>query len=375
MPPVPENSAPPADPAVANDYDSFAEAYSAETEANLINGYYARPAILALAGDVAGRRILDAGCGSGPLFAALRDQGAIVTGIDASTKMLELARRRLGDDADLQVADLGSPLPFPDGAFNDVIASLVLHYLEDWGPALAELRRVLKPGGRLIVSVDHPFAVNLMHREAGRKPDYFATYNHTAEWTMGGQTALMSFWHRPLHAMTDAFTAAGFRIAVISEPGPAPTARELFPDELAAKPRFLCFLFFVLQASGVNAAAGAGRAGAGMSPSPRDDSPFASPTTSDWRLPALPGTGPSRKVLRPGHWAVLDPGRAGVLTRGGRVGRDCAGFWSCRGSRRSWCRRGSGPGSSPTCGSRPGGGRSKVEHSLERWSCRRSSCA
>ncbi len=119
MPPVPETSARPADAAVANDYDSFAEAYSAETEANLINAYYARPAILALAGDVAGRRILDAGCGSGPLFAALRDRGAVVTGVDSSAKMLELARRRLGAGADLQVADLGSPLPFPDGAFDD----------------------------------------------------------------------------------------------------------------------------------------------------------------------------------------------------------------------------------------------------------------
>jgi SAM-dependent methyltransferase len=248
MPPVPENSAPPAAPAAANDYDSFAQAYSAETEANLINAYYARPAILALAGDVAGRRILDAGCGSGPLFAALRDGGAIVTGFDSSTGMLELARRRLGADADLQVADLGSPLPFPDGAFDDVIASLVLHYLEDWTAPLAELRRVLTPGGRLIVSVDHPFFINLMHREAGRKTDYFATCNWTEEWTFGGQSAPMSFWNRPLHAMTDAFTAAGFRIAVISEPEPVPAASELFPDEIATKPRFLCFLFFVLQA-------------------------------------------------------------------------------------------------------------------------------
>jgi ubiquinone/menaquinone biosynthesis C-methylase UbiE len=64
--------------------------------------------------------------------------------------MLELARRRLGDDAYLQVAELGSPLPFPEDTFDDVTASLVLPYLEDWGPALAELRRVLKPGGRLI---------------------------------------------------------------------------------------------------------------------------------------------------------------------------------------------------------------------------------
>ena len=230
MPPVPENRALPADPPRVNDYDSLAEAYTAENETSLINAYYARPAILALAGDVTGRRILDAGCGSGPLFAALRDRGAILTGFDSSAGMLEQARQRLGDGADLQVADLGSPLPFPDGAFDDVIASLVLHYLEDWGPALTELRRVLTPGGRLIVSVDHPFAIHGIQRQAGRKTDYFATYNWTEEWTMGGQTAPMSFWNRPLHAMTDAFTAADFRISVISEPHPVPEARELFPE-------------------------------------------------------------------------------------------------------------------------------------------------
>jgi len=248
MPPFPESSAGPADPAVTNDYDSFAEAYSAENEASLLNAYYERPAMLALAGDVAGRRILDAGCGSGPLFAALRNRGAIVTGFDKSAAMVELARRRLGDGADLHVADLGGPLPFPDGTFDDVIASLVLHYLEDWGPALAELRRVLKPGGRVLVSVEHPFAINLMHRESGRKADYFATTNRTEEYTFNGQTALLSLWDRPLHAMTGAFTAAGFRMTVISEPEPSPTARELFPDQLAAMPRFLAFLFFVLQA-------------------------------------------------------------------------------------------------------------------------------
>jgi SAM-dependent methyltransferase len=215
-------SAEAADPLGANNYDSFAEGYAASNENNLFNAYYERPAMLALAGDVAGRRVLDAGCGSGPLLAALRDRGAIVTGIDKSAGMLELARRRLGDDADLQVAELGCPFPFPDGTFEDVTASLVLHYLEDWGPALAELRRVLKPGGRLIVSVNHPFAENLWHREAGQEPDYFATYNYTVEWTMGGQSALLRFWTRPLHAMTDAFTAAGFRISVISEPAVAP---------------------------------------------------------------------------------------------------------------------------------------------------------
>jgi SAM-dependent methyltransferase len=241
-------SADSADPAGVNDYNSFAKAYAASNENSLVNAYYERPAMLELAGEVAGRRILDAGCGAGPLLAALRDRGAIVTGFDKSAGMLDLARRRLGDDADLQVAELGNPLPFPDDTFDDVTASLVLHYLEDWRPALGELRRVLKPGGRLIVSVNHPFAENLWHREAGLEPDYFATYNYLVEWTVDGQSALLRFWTQPLHAMTDAFTAAGFRISVISEPSPAPGARELFPAEIEAKPRFLAFLFFILEA-------------------------------------------------------------------------------------------------------------------------------
>lgn len=123
---VPESPARPGEEGRANDYDRFAELYAAETENNLVNAYYERPAMLALAGDVAGRRILDAGCGSGPLSAALRDRGAVVTGIDASARMLALARRRLGDGVALRVADLSDRLPFDDGAFDDVVASLVL---------------------------------------------------------------------------------------------------------------------------------------------------------------------------------------------------------------------------------------------------------
>ncbi|MFF4038157.1 class I SAM-dependent methyltransferase [Streptomyces sp. NPDC001816] len=241
---VPESFAQSADSAQVNDYDSFAEAYSAENEKSLVNAYYERPAMLALAGDVVGRRILDAGCGSGPLSAALRDRGAVVTGIDASAGMLALARRRLGDDADLHVVDLSDPLPFDDGAFDDVVASLVLHYLEDWGPTLAELRRVLRPGGRLIASVDHPFVAYTIKDP---RPDYFATTSYTFDWTFNGQSVPMRFWRKPLHAMTDAFTTAGFRITGISEPQPDPAARDLFPDDFHDLSTKTTFLFFVVE--------------------------------------------------------------------------------------------------------------------------------
>lgn len=239
-------TADPESSAVENDYDSFAEAYTAENDTSLINAYYTRPAIVDLAGDVAGRRILDAGCGSGAVSEALRARGAVVAGFDRSAAMVELARRRLGDGTDLRVADIGRPLPYPDGEFDDAIAALVLHYLEDWTAPLAELRRVLRPGGRLIVVVNHPILFKILHP----KSDYFAISKWSDEYTFNGQHAVLTYWHRPLHAMTDAFTAAGFRTAVISEPPAAPEARDLFPEEMSMFPSgaFLSFLFFTLEA-------------------------------------------------------------------------------------------------------------------------------
>jgi SAM-dependent methyltransferase len=227
-------------------YDSFAEDYAAENESNLMNAYYERPAMIELAGDVDGRRILDAGCGSGPLSAALRASGAVMTGFDSSPAMVELARRRLGEDAELHVADLGEPLPFADGAFDDVVASLVLHYLEDWSAPLAELRRVLEPGGRLLVSVNHPMVYKLLDPGA----EYFGTTLHSDELDFNGRSAALTYWHRPLHAMAEAFTGAGFRISVIGEPPFSPDApRELLPPELHDRTAFVGFLFFVLEAS------------------------------------------------------------------------------------------------------------------------------
>ncbi|MFD5142745.1 class I SAM-dependent methyltransferase [Streptomyces sp. NPDC058401] len=237
-----------------NRYDGFAEAYAAENENSLVNASYERPAMLALAGDVAGRRILDAGCGSGPLTAALRERGAVVTGVDSSAGMLALARRRLGGDAalydaelhdaELHEVDLRDRLPFADGAFDDVVASLVLHYLEDWGPTLAEFRRVLGPGGRLLVSVDHPFVAYTFQDP---RPDYFATGSYSFDWTFGGKSVPMTFWRKSLHAMSEAFATAGFRLSVISEPQPDPAARELFPDAFRELSRTPCFLFFVVE--------------------------------------------------------------------------------------------------------------------------------
>jgi ubiquinone/menaquinone biosynthesis C-methylase UbiE len=231
---------------VTTDYDDFADAYARDNESNLLNAFYERPAMIHLAGDVEGHRVLDVGCGAGPLSAALRAKGAIVTGFDASPAMIDLARHRLGEDADVRVGDLGQPLPYDDGSFDEVVASLVLHYLEDWAGPLAELRRVLRPGGRLLVSVNHPSVHKMNHPEI----DYFAVMQYSEDHTFDGRDAVLTLWHRPLHAMTDAFTRAGFRIDVVSEPPYAADApRELLPSNLGDRTAFVCFLFFVLVAA------------------------------------------------------------------------------------------------------------------------------
>lgn len=230
---------------MTTDYDTFAGAYSRQNESSLLNAYYERPAMVSLAGDVDGRRVLDAGCGSGPLTAALRDRGAIVTGVDLSAAMIDLARQRLGPDAVLHVADLAGPLPFEDDCFDDVVASLSLHYLGEWAGPLVELRRVLRPGGRLILSVPHPSAYLVNYPDR----DYFAAAQYSETFTFAGQEGTLTYWHRPLHAMTDAFTDAGFQLRQVSEPPfVTDTPRELLPPGLGGRTAFVCFLFFVLEA-------------------------------------------------------------------------------------------------------------------------------
>ena len=231
-------------------YDTIADGYAAENDSSLLNEYYNRPAIRALLGEVAGHHVLDAGCGSGPTFADLLERGATVVGIDGSQAMLDLARGRLGPDADLRVADLADPLPFEDAIFDDVVCSLSLHYLKDWQSPLAEMRRVLKPKGRLVLSVEHPFATWLGKKEQGEKTNYFATRKRTENWTMGDQEAQLEFWDRSLSSMFASFLASGFRITHVGEPAPSLEALEKFPDFFKDRidPRFMAFLFIVLEA-------------------------------------------------------------------------------------------------------------------------------
>src|SRR5438132_3906486 len=146
------------EPIALDAYEALADAYTATVETNPRNVYYERPATLSLLPEVKGQRVLDAGCGPGVYSEWLIECGADVVAVDASQRMIELARQRLGSSAHIRRANLDEPLLFLDSSSFDIVLSfLVFDYLKDWRSTLTEFYRVLRPAGYFIFSVSHPF--------------------------------------------------------------------------------------------------------------------------------------------------------------------------------------------------------------------------
>ncbi len=143
-----------ADMAIEITFDKIASVYDAQRahppEAAIAIGQ----AIVVQTGN--GASILEIGIGSGRIALPVAAAGADVIGIDVSGGMLATARER-AKEAGLPLwlikAD-AQALPFADGVFDAVLAVHVLHLLPDWRAALAEMVRVVKPGGAIIQGVD-----------------------------------------------------------------------------------------------------------------------------------------------------------------------------------------------------------------------------
>ncbi|MBI5888355.1 MAG: class I SAM-dependent methyltransferase [Deltaproteobacteria bacterium] len=111
--------------------------------------------IFSIAGVKGGEKALDEGCGTGIYTIELARRGAVSTGVDSSKEMLDLAgakARKEGLTVEFVSAD-ALMLPFPDGCFDMVLSAGMLCFIREREKALQEMRRVLKPGGKLIVGV------------------------------------------------------------------------------------------------------------------------------------------------------------------------------------------------------------------------------
>jgi ubiquinone/menaquinone biosynthesis C-methylase UbiE len=136
-------------------YDRWAEIYDAEQNP-LIS--LEEPEVDRLVGDVAGLAVVDVGCGTGRHALRLAARGANVVGIDFSDGMLARAREKEGASGVRWVVHdvTRLPLPLPEGAFDRVICALVVDHIAELAAFFAELGRLSKRDGRIVVTVMHP---------------------------------------------------------------------------------------------------------------------------------------------------------------------------------------------------------------------------
>jgi SAM-dependent methyltransferase len=222
-------------------YEILAEAYAAVVDTKPHNAYYDRPATLSLLPEVRGKRVLDAACGPGVYAEWLLSHGAEVVAVDASPKMVELARRRLGEALDIRQADLSRPLNFlEDESFDVVLSPLTMEYIEDWHGTFGEFYRVLRPGGHFVLSVTHPF-FDYTYFDSN---NYFETELVGSEWRgFNAVKVHMPSFRRSLEATLNPIIEAGFRLDKLLEPRPTEEFKEADPKnylELLERPSFLC---------------------------------------------------------------------------------------------------------------------------------------
>jgi SAM-dependent methyltransferase len=217
-------------------YDAFADDFLEHARDGLFNAHYDRPACLDLLGDVAGSRVLDAACGPGLYAAELAGRGAEVVGFDQSPRMIELCRERV-PAGEFRVHDLADPIGWlPDASVDLALCALAIEYVDDRVAALRELRRVLRPGGALVLSRQHPTADWL--RKGG---SYFDRRVTEETWHRGWH---VRYWLMPLQDTCEEFAEAGFLIERLVEPRPAASGRAVDPedfDKLQREPGFLAF--------------------------------------------------------------------------------------------------------------------------------------
>lgn len=165
--------------------------------------------LIDLLGEVAGREVLDAACGTGFLARALAARGARVTGIDLSARLIEMARARDSEGTiTYRAADLSQPIPDLAAHFDLVASHLALNDVADHRGFARTLAAVAKPGARLALLFNNPYSLIVR----GHITNYF---DNEAIGRYQGLAACgieASYYHRTLEEYLDAFLAAGLRL-------------------------------------------------------------------------------------------------------------------------------------------------------------------
>ena len=210
-------------------YHGDLAAFFAETgQEHPTNAYIDRPAMLGLIGEVAGQDVLDVGCGPGFYAAAMVARGARVTGIDGSAEMVRMAERDVGEGGRFIQHDVEQPLPLADASFDLAVMALVYHHVHARQQLLAELRRVLRPGGRLLVSTTHP-----MSEQRWLGGSYYEGGRVDAPVGGPGSGYTINFERMTVETFVNELLDGGFVLERLLEPRPSPALRDADPERFA----------------------------------------------------------------------------------------------------------------------------------------------
>lgn len=241
----------PGDAEITN-YDSIAEAFLAHSgRIDSWNNIYDRPNIIKRLPELKGKDILDLGCSTGFYTEYVLGKDAkSVTAVDASKKLVGRLAGRIKDKRlTTHCADIGQPMPFlKSDSYDVIICSLVIDYVKDWAPMFEEFYRVVKKGGRVVISTGHPFAQYLYMKRKGEEISYFAFQMYEDSWGHSkGHPFTTHYYIRPLNDVLRPIIESNFKIVSIDEPLPDERCREISPetyDRLMERPGFL---FIVLE--------------------------------------------------------------------------------------------------------------------------------
>lgn len=199
--------------------------------------YYIMPYTLKKLGDVYGKQVLDLGCGEGGYARALSKQGAVVTAVDCSETFITYVKNKAREES-LNINTLcrnaNELTGIADNTFDVVLCSMMLMDIEDLDGTLKEIYRVIKPNGRVFISILHPCFKPKESKwilEDDKIEVLVSDYFNPTEWvgSIKGIDTSVIYRHRTLSEYIKAFVRNKFTVVDMNEPIPSEEQMDMSP--------------------------------------------------------------------------------------------------------------------------------------------------